>query len=100
MRYALTMTSPAHKMFKKLAPDVRKHLVEKAQILSENHTAGEQLQGELRPFRSFHTIYRNTDYRVIYEVSNRLQEIIIRAIGTRENLYSNLRHMRLKPLAS
>ena len=100
MGYALTMTSPARKMLKRLPPDVRKHVIEKAQILSENHAAGEQLQGELRAFRSFHTVYRNTDYRVIYEVRHNLQEIIVRAVGARENLYRNLRFMKLKPLAS
>ncbi len=100
MRYSVTMTSPAHKMLKKLSPDIRKYIVKRAQALAQNSQLGEQLRGELRAFRSLHAVYRNTDYRVIYEINHALKEIIVRAVGSRENLYKNLRRMKLRSMAS
>ncbi len=99
MRYAVTMTSPAHRMLRKLPPQIRKHLIGQAQRLKKNPQKGEQLEGVLRAFRSLHTTYKGTHYRIVYEVSQRLKEVIVRGVGPRENLYRKLRQMRLKPLA-
>jgi mRNA-degrading endonuclease RelE of RelBE toxin-antitoxin system len=100
MHYQVTMTSPAHRMFRKLPPNVRKQLVSQAQKLAKNPQLGEQLEGVLRPFRSLHTTFKGTHYRIVYEVNTRLKEIVVRGVGPRENLYKKLRRMKLKPLSS
>ena len=94
----VTVTSPAHRMLRRLAPQTREHLVKQAQQLASQPQLGEPLVGELRPFRSLHTTFRGTHYRVVYEVNVRLKEIIVRGVGPRENLYKKLRRMKLKPL--
>lgn len=98
MTYTVTMTSPAHRMLRKLPSQVRKHLVKQSQKLAENPQLGEQLKQALRPFRSLHTTYQGTHYRVVYEVSTKSKQIIVRGTGVRENLYQKLRQMQLKPL--
>jgi mRNA-degrading endonuclease RelE of RelBE toxin-antitoxin system len=99
MGYAVTMTSPAHTMLRKLPPPIRKHLVKKAQKLSANPNLGQPLRGILRGFLSLHTVYRRTHYRIVYEINQRLEEIIVRGAGPRENLYRKLERMHLKPLS-
>lgn len=99
MGYAVTMTSPAHRMLRKLPPQVRKHLIKKAQKLSAKPDLGQSLEGVLRGFLSLHTVYRRTHYRIVYEISHRLKEVIVRGAGPRENLYRKLERMHLRPLS-
>ena len=99
MGYAVTMTSPAHKMLRKLPSPIRKYLVKKVQKLSANPNLGQPLEGVLRGFLSLHTVYRRTHYRIVYEISHRLREVIVRGAGPQENLYRKLERMRLKPLS-
>ena len=96
----VTMTSPARRMFRKLPPQVRKYLIAEAQKLSSQPNRGGQLEGRLRAFRSLHIKHNNIQYRVIYEVSDRLKEIVVRAVGKRENFYKKIQQMKLKSLAS
>jgi len=86
-------------MFRKLSPQIRKYLVKQAQKLASQPQLGEQLAGILNPFRSLHTTYKGTHYRIVYEVNTKLKEIIVRGVGPRENLYKKLRQMKLRPLA-
>ena len=99
MHYVVTMTSPAHRMLRKLATSPREHVVRQAQSLGRQPHLGEQLAGELRAFRSLHTTYKGVHYRIVYELNQRLREIIVRGVGPRENLYKRLRRMKLKPLS-
>ena len=98
MHYVVTMTSPSHRMLRKLPSPIRNHLVSQAETLADNPQLGQQLEGKLHPFCSLHTTYKGTHYRIIYEVNAKLREIIVRAVGPRENLYKRLERMKLKPL--
>ena len=100
MLYVVTVTSPAYRMLRKLPPQVRKHLVTCAQTLPGDPLAGQQLEGKLAAFRSLHTTYNGTHYRIIYEVDDLHREIVVLAVGPRENLYDRLRRMKLKPQAA
>lgn len=96
MVYVVTMTAPAHRMLRKLPPMIRKYLVAKALELAGNPYLGEQLKGELGFLRSLHTVYKSTHYRIVYEVNERLQEVIVQTVGKRENFYQKLKQQRLK----
>ncbi len=85
-------------MLRKLPPQVRKHLVSRALELATNPECGESLRGALKRFHSLHTVYRRTHYRMVYEVNKKLEEIVVRGVGPRENIYKKLRQMKLKPL--
>lgn len=97
--YQLVTVAPARRALKKLPHPVRKHLVKESQVLTTNPNHGERLEGQWRFLRSFHTVYRRTHYRVIYEVDTRGKHIIIRYAATRENFYKTLRQLKLKPLS-
>ena len=98
MRYPVLMTTPAHKMLKKLPPQVRQHIIEQAQALQDNPYLGQHLHGEFSAFHSLHIQYQNVQYRVGYEIQHERQEIIVRAVAVRENFYKRLEEMKLKPL--
>ncbi len=100
MAYALVTVPVSRQHLKKLPRPVRAHLVAALNVLKDHPYTGEQLNPPWRAFRSFHTKYHTVAYRVIYEVDEGHKAIIIRAAGTRENFYKELRQLRLKPLAS
>ena len=96
MVYKIVTVPAARKSLKKLPKPVQKHLIEKLHALKANSSAGEQLERPFQAFRSFHTIIRGTHYRVVYEVDQKQQHIIIRYAATRENFYKQLRRLKLK----
>jgi mRNA-degrading endonuclease RelE of RelBE toxin-antitoxin system len=98
MAYQLVTIPSARRALKKLPLAVRKHLIDAIQPLTENPQIGDQLQGNWRFLRSFHTVYRRTDYRIAYEVDKKNNQIIIRFAASRENFYKELRRLKLKPL--
>jgi mRNA-degrading endonuclease RelE of RelBE toxin-antitoxin system len=99
MSYSLLLTPAAHKMFKKLSPTVREHLYRELQILKTNPLAGQPLTGVLRVFRSFHPPkLNNVHYRVLYEIHESQQQVMVRMLGVRENFYKRAEEMKLKPL--
>lgn len=100
MAYQLVTVPATRRVLKKLPRNVRKHLINKVQILVENPHYGEQLEGHWRFLRALHTRYKGTDYRVVYEVDNTTKQIIIRFTASRENFYRRLREMKLKPLTT
>lgn len=99
MTYQLVTVPTARQALKKLPKSIRKHIVKSAQILIKSPRYGEQLEGQLKFLRSFHTIYRGTHYRIAYEIDDIKQEIIIRLAASRENFYQKLRRLNLKPLS-
>jgi mRNA-degrading endonuclease RelE of RelBE toxin-antitoxin system len=98
MSYRLVTVPASRKALKKLPRTVRENLIQALQILCENPVAGESLQGEYGFLWSFHYRYQTIEYRVVYEVLERQQEIVIRHAATRENFYKQLKEMKLKPL--
>jgi mRNA-degrading endonuclease RelE of RelBE toxin-antitoxin system len=97
MSYVVQITPAAHKMLKKLPPQIRKQIVEEAQKLHDQPYLGQQLRGEFQQFYSLHIKFNNVQYRVGYEIHESLQEILIRAVGVRENFYRKLEEMKIKP---
>ncbi len=97
--YQLVTTPAAAKSIKKLPPLVRSHLKTVCTTLGEKPYLGEKLHGSLKFLYSLHARYKNTDYRVIYEVDETQHTIIIRYAGPRENFYNRLTRLKLKPLS-
>ena len=98
MSYAVQITPSAHKMLKKLPPQIRKHIVEEAQKLQDQPFLGQQLHGDFQQFYSLHIKFNNVQYRVGYEIHESSQEVLIRAVGVRENFYRRLEEMKIKPM--
>lgn len=98
MVYQLLTVPTSRQALKKLPLDVRKRLLEALEVLQENPRYGQQLEPPWQAFRSFHTKYQNTQYRVIYEVDDKKQLILLRFAGPRENFYKKVRQLKLKPL--
>ena len=96
--FELVTVPSARRSLKKLPLPVRKHLLKATRILSSNPRHGEQLKDQWKYLRSFHTFFRRTHYRVVYEVNEKTKEVIIRYVATRENFYRSLRKLGLKPL--
>jgi mRNA-degrading endonuclease RelE of RelBE toxin-antitoxin system len=97
--YQLATVPASRQALRKLPRPVREHLVAAMQALAHNPYKGEQLQPPFRQFRSFHTTFANTQYRLVYEVDDVNRQIILRYAASRENFYRDLRHLNLKPLA-
>lgn len=100
MPYEITITRAAERMLKKLAPPVRKHIAKEAIQLAEAPLTGSQLAGELRGLRCVHSVYRRTDYRIVYHVNAAHKEVTILAVGSRENFYKQLRGLKLKSIST
>ena len=96
MSYTLNIDKPALTLFKKLPPNIQAILIEKAQILKTNSQAGEPLKGKYRMLRSLHMSIEGTAYRIIYQVFQTSETIVVRLAGTRENIYKKLDEMKFK----
>ncbi len=95
MAYELVTTPAARRALKKLPRDVRIHLIDILQNATPDPLHSPTLKAPWRFLRSFHTRYKNTDYRVAYEVKD--QQIIVHYAASRENFYRTLRQLRLRP---
>ncbi len=97
--YRLVTVPSARRALKKLSPPVRQHIIAEIQILSKTPYHGERLQGQWRFLRSLHTVYRRTDYRILYEVDETAKQVIIRFAASRENFYRVLRQLQIKSVS-
>ena len=86
MTYTLSIDNPAKRAFKRLPIEIRQVLFEKAHLLKDNPTMGEQLRGKYRFLRSLHCSIKGTAYRIIYQVFPASATIFIRLAGSRENI--------------
>jgi mRNA-degrading endonuclease RelE of RelBE toxin-antitoxin system len=100
MAYQILTLPAAHQALKKLPREVREHILQTVALLKDHPQAGKQLDRPWRTFRSLHTKYKNTQYRIVYEVGQERKIVVLRYAGSRENFYKELRRLRLKPLAS
>lgn len=96
MSYTLNIDKPALTLFKKLPKNIQGSLIAKAQILKTNPHAGEPLKGKYRLLRSLHLSIEGTAYRIIYQVFQTSETIVVRLAGTRENIYKKLDEMKFK----
>ena len=97
MTYTLNIDKPALTLLKKLPADIQRLLIEKAQVLKTNPHAGLPLKGKYRLLRSLHLNLKGTAYRIIYQVFERSEMIVIRLGARRENIYRRLDTMKLNP---
>lgn len=77
----------AHRFIKKADKPLKEKLREEVLKISENPKIGEVLTGKLKRLRSHHFNFVRTQYRIAYEVKG---NVIVVAIGTRENFYRDL----------
>lgn len=96
MPHEIVIVRAAERRLRKLPIQVREHLIQATQVLRTRPHAGKQLDGELRRFRCLRSVYRRTHYRVVYQVQSRPPQIVIRALGTRQNFYRELQAQKLK----
>ena len=97
MTYTLNIDKPALTLFKKLPKPVQAALIAKAQVLQTKPQAGELLKGKYRSLRSLHLSIGGTAYRIIYQVFQKSEMIVVRLAAPRENIYRRLDEMKLKP---
>ena len=95
MSYTLNIDKPALTLFKKLPQNIQRMLLEKAQVLKTNPQTGEPLKGKYRLLRSLHLSIEGTAYRIIYQVFQPSETIVVRLAGTRENIYKKLDEMKV-----
>lgn len=96
MTYTLTIDKAALAHFQKLPKPIQQALIAKAQVLKTNPLAGELLKGKHRLLRSLHLTIEGAAYRIIYQVFERSEMIVIRLAATRENICRRLDAMKLK----
>ena len=97
MTYTLNIDKPALTLFKKLPQKIQQALIAKAQVLKTQPMAGEQLKGKYRHLRSLHLSIQGTAYRIIYQVFQKSETIVVRLAASRENIYRKLDEMKLNP---
>jgi mRNA-degrading endonuclease RelE of RelBE toxin-antitoxin system len=97
MTYTLNIDQPALTRFKKLPAPIQRLLVEKAQILKTTPYAGGPLQGKYRLLCSLHLTIDGTAYRLLYQVFERSETLVIRLAVSRTTLYRHLDAMKIKP---
>ena len=97
MTYTLNIDKPALTLFKKLPQQVQQALIAKAQVLKTQPMAGEQLKGKYRHLRSLHLSIQGTAYRIIYQVFQKSESVVVRLAASRENIYRKLDEMKLNP---
>ncbi len=81
--FKVKLTPTANLAFNNLHPEIRKQLKSALNILKENPYYGKQLREELNFFRSL----KIKRYRVIYQINDKLEYIVIIAIGHRRDIY-------------
>lgn len=97
MTYTLNIDQPALTRFQKLPKPMQQALIAKAQVLKSNSLAGEPLKGKHRLLRSLHLTMEGTTYRIIYQVFDRSEMIVIRLAVSRTKLYRYLAAMKVTP---
>ena len=90
MPYTLVASPSGRKSLKKLPKVIQKHIREKLQELQSNPLSAPPLQGRFSHLRSLHTRFQSVDYRVIYHVDTKKQQVIIIYVATRQNIYREL----------
>ena len=81
--YQIKLTPTAVNAFNRLHPEVKKQLKNALHALKENPCFGKPLREELISFRSL----KIKRYRVIYQIDDNLQFIIVIALGHRRDIY-------------
>ena len=86
MPYRIEFTSSATRDFSKLAEDIRQRLLPKIDALADDPRpmGVQKLQGGENRYR-----IRAGDYRIVYEIRDKILVILIVGIGHRREVYRN-----------
>lgn len=91
MNYHIELSRGAVRDLKKLDRPLRDFLYQQFHEISANPYHSPKLKGEFQDLRSYHCRYQGIDYRIIYYINEAGKLIIIALVGSRENLYKELR---------
>lgn len=79
----------AHQFIKKADPALKEKIKEEVLYIAENPKVGKALTGRLKALRSHRFRFVKTQYRIVYKVKD---DLIVVAIGSRENFYRDLQY--------
>ena len=96
MKYKLLATRTYDRAAKRLARDAKTHTETEIFVLATNPRQGKALRHGLKGLWSYHLKFNNTHYRVIYSINEATREVELRWVGSRENLYQEVRRLNLK----
>lgn len=97
MTYTLNIDQPALTLFQKLPLPVQQALIQKARVLQTKPRAGEPLQGKYRLLRSLPLHKEGTAYRLIYQIFQKGETVVVRLAAPRGKIYRQLDEMKGKP---
>jgi mRNA interferase RelE/StbE len=82
--YRVELTKSAAKLIEKLPTDVRKRVITKMEMLADNPRppGAEKLAGEENAYR-----VRTGDYRIVYEIHDRVLVVLVVNVGHRREVY-------------
>lgn len=96
-QYAVLLMPSGKRSLKKLPKPIQKQLLQKSLELKNDPLQGPKLQGVVHFVRSLHIRMQNSDYRIAYEIIEQQRVILVHYIASRENFYSELLRLRLRP---
>ena len=89
--YDIYFGNAVKKDLKNLSENIRKKVDEIFSVLSNSPSTGESLRGEFLGYYSYHFRVSGVDYRIIYSIKSTELVILIILVGTRENIYKQLK---------
>jgi len=96
MAYEIQAVGSVRKDLKRLERSLQEEIRSKHfPKIKDDPAQGSSLVGEFRGLRSYHFSYRGTDYRIVYEVFEEEEVMLILMLGKREGLYQALRRRLL-----
>ncbi len=89
--YEIYFGTAVRKDLKNLSKNIQNKVEEIFILLSKNPLIGDSLKGEFLGFFSYHFKTQNTEYRIIYDIKDKELIVLIVLVGTRENIYKQLK---------
>jgi addiction module RelE/StbE family toxin len=89
--YKIEVTNAVKKDIKNLSKNIQAKINDIFLTLTKNPELGERLSGEFYDCFSIHFKVYNIQYRIIYKVYNNELIILVILVGTRENIYKQLK---------
>ena len=91
--YSLFTTPYARRKIRKFNRALKSFILKETKVLEKNPWAGQRLTGQFSFLCSLHLKFQGVQYRVIYQVLEKEEQVIIHLIGSRENLYDRLKRL-------
>jgi len=89
--YKLEFLKPVRKDLKKLLPQTREFIInDSLPKLQHKPYQGIQLRNELKKYYKYSIKHKGVTYRIIYQIYNQEEIILIIAIGAREKFYERI----------